>query len=259
MPPIDSNKFFSILFNQNKIITFKSKWVQYTSVLKSNYFNWPFNLRIEIILFTFFSSSFFVYLFIFILFSVLSSAYISIYIETKIEHTFVILHNCVNNKSSSSFGGSFQFFIRSLNWKTIVTMPNKILATYKREFKSSNCGLNHDQVESMVRSQWQSRSKSHYYLAYRVFVAIFTTFVVINSLITHMQQSPLGFFFIYLTHWAIILNMIVGIYGAILVAMWHYHPEYAGKLLLLHIQRSSEIDFANSLNFFFFFCRLQKM
>lgn len=108
-------------------------------------------------------------------------------------------------------------------------MPNKIIATYKREFKSSNCGLSHDPVESMVRSQWQSRSKSHFYLAYRWFVAIFTTIVVINSFATHLAHHSLGLFFIYLTHWGIIINMIVGIYGAVLVSLWHFHPEYAGE------------------------------
>lgn len=107
-------------------------------------------------------------------------------------------------------------------------MPNKIVATYKREFKASNCGLNHDSVESMVRSQWQTRSKSHVYLAYRIFVAIFTIAVVINSLMNHVNNHAFSLFFIYLTHWGIMINMVVGIFGAVLVSMWHFHPEYAG-------------------------------
>lgn len=119
-------------------------------------------------------------------------------------------------------------------------MPNKILATYKREFKSSNCGLDHEPVESMVRSQWQSRSKSHYYLAYRIFVAIFTTAVVIDSLNSHLRHHSLGLFFIYLTHWGLIVNMIVGIFGAVLVSLWHFHPEYSGELES-HTKRWTEI------------------
>lgn len=110
-------------------------------------------------------------------------------------------------------------------------MPNKIIATYKREFKSSNCGLDHDPVEAMVRSQWQSRSKSHLYLVYRICVAIFTTAVVIDSLVHHLSRYTLDLFFIYLTHWGIIVNMIVGIFGAVLVTLWHFHPEYAGELI----------------------------
>lgn len=122
-----------------------------------------------------------------------------------------------------------------LNWtshclRAPITMPAKIVATYKKEFKASNCGLDHDPVESMVRSQWQSRSKSHYYLAYRIAVAIFTTAVVIVSLHSHLQHYSLSLFFIYLTHWGIIINMVVGIFGAALVSIWHFHPEYAGEL-----------------------------
>lgn len=109
-------------------------------------------------------------------------------------------------------------------------MPKGIIKAHKKEMKLSNCGFDHDPTESLVRSQWQLRSKSHIYLAYRVLVAIFTTAVVIVSLTAHLQKHGLGKFFIYLTHWGILINMVTGIYGAVLVSVWHFHSSYSGKL-----------------------------
>lgn len=95
--------------------------------------------------------------------------------------------------------------------------------------KISNCGFHHDPTESLVQSQWQLRSRSNIYLIYRYFVAIFTTMVVIVSMASHLEKYGLGKFFIYLTHWGILINMITGIYGAVLVSLWHFHRKYNGK------------------------------
>lgn len=112
-------------------------------------------------------------------------------------------------------------------------MVKKIIRAHKKEFKMDKCGFDHDQVDTMVRSQWQTRSKSNIYLAYRIAVAIFTTYVVIDSIINHTSKYELGKFFIYLTHWGILINMITGIMGAVLVTIWHFHSDYAGELLFL--------------------------
>lgn len=109
-------------------------------------------------------------------------------------------------------------------------MTNKFMKTCKNEFKSSNCGFDHDPVDSLVRSQWQSRSKNCFYLTYRWLVAIFVTVSVIIAFNNHMHKYSFGFFFIYLTHWGILINMIVGVYGAILVTIWHCHTDFKGKI-----------------------------
>lgn len=107
-------------------------------------------------------------------------------------------------------------------------MTNKFLKTYKKEFASSNCGFDHEPVESIVRSQWQSRSQSCLYLLYRWIVAIVATVSVIVSFAAHMERYSFGLFFIYLTHWGILINMIVALYGAILVTFWHFHAGFQG-------------------------------
>lgn len=107
-------------------------------------------------------------------------------------------------------------------------MANKIIKTYKKELKLSNCGFDHDPVDSMVRSQWQSRSKNNLYLAYRWIVAAFVIAAVVVSMHAHLQRASLALFFIYLTHWGLLVNMIVGIYGAVLVTVWHFHTDFQG-------------------------------
>lgn len=106
-----------------------------------------------------------------------------------------------------------------------------MIKTYKKELKLSNCGFDHDPVDSMVRSQWQSRSKNNFFLAYRWLVAIFTVAVVIVSMYAHVEKFSFGLFFIYLTHWGILINMVVGVFGAILVTIWHFHSDFKGNLM----------------------------
>lgn len=42
-------------------------------------------------------------------------------------------------------------------------------------------------------------------------------------------SDDIGRYFIYLTNWGITLCMITTILGAILVAVWYFHPEYSGE------------------------------
>lgn len=111
-------------------------------------------------------------------------------------------------------------------------MPKRLLKSCKRELKLNNCGFDHDPAESIVRSQWQSRSKNNFYLLYRWLVAVFVVFVVCVAIYDHLQKYRFELFFIYLTHQGVIINMIVGIMGAILVTMWHYHADFKGKIFL---------------------------
>lgn len=108
-------------------------------------------------------------------------------------------------------------------------MPRRLATTCNRELEVSNCSLDHDYADSMVRSQWQSRSRNNYYLLYRWSVAIFVTFVVLYSFIDNAIQRNVGFFFIYFTHWGIMINMVVGVTGAILVTIWHFHDDFHGN------------------------------
>lgn len=102
------------------------------------------------------------------------------------------------------------------------------MRAYKKELRLSNCGFDHEPIDSMVRSQWQSRSKNGLYLAYRWAVAVFFVVALIISIHTHLQKASLGFYFIFLTRWGLLLNTIVGIYGAVLVTAWHFHADFQG-------------------------------
>lgn len=109
-------------------------------------------------------------------------------------------------------------------------MTNNMFNTYRSELSLSNCGFDHDPAEAIVRSQWQSTSKSNLYLLYRWIVAVFVVSVVIVSMCAHVQKGfSLSLFFIYLTHWGILINMVVGVFGAILVTIWHFHDDFQGK------------------------------
>lgn len=118
-------------------------------------------------------------------------------------------------------------------------MPNRFVNTCSRELEISNCGLEHDYADSMVRSQWQARSRNNYYLLYRWLVAIFVTFVVLYSFVDNAVKRNVGFFFIYFTHWGIMINMVVGLMGAILVTIWHFHDDFHGNFFnfLLYSKR----------------------
>lgn len=104
----------------------------------------------------------------------------------------------------------------------------KVVKTFKREMELTNCGFDHDPVDSMVRSQWQSRSRNIFYLLYRWLVAIFVVVVVAMAMNTHVNRSSFGLFFIYLTHWGLLINMLVGVMGAVLVTIWHFHADFKG-------------------------------
>lgn len=105
----------------------------------------------------------------------------------------------------------------------------------KHELTLYNCGFNHD-PETIVRSQWQLKSKSKVYLIYRWLVAGFVVAAIAVSMYQNAEELKVGTYFIYLTHWAISLNMIVGVFGAILVTIWHFNSKFKGTLfIIVHI------------------------
>lgn len=133
--------------------------------------------------------------------------------------------------------------IRSADLSSTITMTTKMMNTYKRELSLSNCGFDHDPADAIVRSQWQSTSHNNWYLLYRWLVAGFVFSVVIVSMCSHIAKGhPLGLFFIYLTHWGIMLNMIVGIFGAVLVTVWHFHTDFQGNKEKRMIHKNTKIN-----------------
>ncbi|XP_053957633.1 protein rolling stone [Anastrepha ludens] len=112
---------------------------------------------------------------------------------------------------------------------------HEIVHPVKKEFRRDKCGFDHTPADDFVKSQWQSRTKSVAYLIYRWLIALFFTAVVIDSMLEKEEGSSTNFwlYFIYLTNWGVMLCMFTNILGAILVTTWHFHPEYADKLLNL--------------------------
>ncbi|XP_067621784.1 protein rolling stone isoform X3 [Eurosta solidaginis] len=82
---------------------------------------------------------------------------------------------------------------------------------------------------------WQCRTKSVAYLIYRWLIALFFIAIVIDSMLETEEGSSTNFwlYFIYMTNWGVMLCMFTNILGAVLVTLWHFHPEYADKLLNL--------------------------
>ncbi|CAD6996701.1 unnamed protein product [Ceratitis capitata] len=88
-----------------------------------------------------------------------------------------------------------------------------------KEFQREKLSLTHEPKEDFFRSQWQRQQKSLLWLIYRwLFAATFTAGVV-GSLI---QTFGGGRWFIYLTDWGFFLCMFTGIFGAVLVTIYHF-------------------------------------
>uniref|UniRef100_A0A1L8D935 Putative conserved plasma membrane protein n=2 Tax=Nyssomyia neivai TaxID=330878 RepID=A0A1L8D935_9DIPT len=97
------------------------------------------------------------------------------------------------------------------------------------EFRLAQCGFTHDPPEDLVRSQWQRRNKSWFYLIYRwIIAALFIAAVVVSM--SRLVGSDWGYYFIYLTNWGIIACMVTTTMGAILVTLWHFHPQFSARV-----------------------------
>ncbi|XP_062127035.1 protein rolling stone [Drosophila sulfurigaster albostrigata] len=113
-----------------------------------------------------------------------------------------------------------------------MTKLQVIVHPVRKEFRRKRCGFDHDTPDVFVKSQWQTCTKSMAYLFYRWFMALFFIGVVIESMWPQADdETSYWLYFIYMTNWGIWMCMLTNLLGAILVTIWHYHPEYSDKLL----------------------------
>lgn len=112
-------------------------------------------------------------------------------------------------------------------------MGNAILEEIlNKYFKSKNI------ISYSLCLQWQSCAKSMAYLFYRWFMALFFVGVVIVSMWPDPNDEySYWLYLIYMTNWGIWMCMMTNLMGAILVTIWHYHPEYAGKISIISLKQ----------------------
>ncbi|KAH8255398.1 hypothetical protein KR038_002434, partial [Drosophila bunnanda] len=92
----------------------------------------------------------------------------------------------------------------------------------REEFRWKRFGLQHDSPFNFLRSQWQSKAKSSFFLAYRCLMGAFFGSGVISYTVKYFQK---GHIFIYLTNWSFYMCGISSIYAAVLQAVYHCKPE----------------------------------
>ncbi|CAD6996700.1 protein rolling stone [Ceratitis capitata] len=88
------------------------------------------------------------------------------------------------------------------------------------EFKLRKFGFSHKQLDQFYQSQWQSGTRSIWYLLYRWMWACFFISVFIVSLVLQLSA---GKFFIFLTNWGLMACMLSQLSGAILATRWHFN------------------------------------
>jgi hypothetical protein len=79
----------------------------------------------------------------------------------------------------------------------------------------------HNSPRDFLQSQWQTREKSVVYLIYRWCIACFFIFSVLVSVITSASRGELHVYYIYLTHWNLVVTMISMVWSACMVTMHH--------------------------------------
>uniref|UniRef100_A0A6P4EU15 Protein rolling stone n=1 Tax=Drosophila rhopaloa TaxID=1041015 RepID=A0A6P4EU15_DRORH len=92
----------------------------------------------------------------------------------------------------------------------------------REEFRFRRFGLEHDSPQDFLRSQWQSKPKSFYFLTYRWLLGAFFGTGVIRYTTQYYHH---GYCFIYLTNLGFILGGLTSLTGAILVSVYHCKPE----------------------------------
>lgn len=88
-----------------------------------------------------------------------------------------------------------------------------------------------DESEHLARFKWHYVSKSWYFMVYRW---IFAMIVIANFIIStyqHITTVHSGVYLIYLSEWNIVLNMIVGVLGALVVTICHFHTDFYQGIL----------------------------
>lgn len=109
-----------------------------------------------------------------------------------------------------------------------MTKLKQLARPIAKEFRRGRCGFDHEPADDFVKSQWQNKSKSIPYLTYRWIIGMFFVVVVAETLINGDANA---YYFIYLTHWGILMCMFTNLLGALLVTIYHIHPEYEERLL----------------------------
>ncbi|KAH8410039.1 hypothetical protein KR009_004500, partial [Drosophila setifemur] len=100
--------------------------------------------------------------------------------------------------------------------------PKSKPLSLKEEFRWQRFGLHHDAPLDFVRSEWQSKPKSSWFLAYRWLLASFLGTGVVSHFIKYFQG---GYWFLYLTNYGFLMCGITTLTGAILVTLYHCKAE----------------------------------
>lgn len=97
--------------------------------------------------------------------------------------------------------------------------------------KLKHFGFYHENPEVFAMSQWQTSTKSLFYLLYRWIIAIFFVGTLAYSMTDSVAASEMEYWFIYMTNIGLFICMIASIYGAVFVSLYHFS--------LIHIESSS--------------------
>lgn len=105
-----------------------------------------------------------------------------------------------------------------------------------------NCGkintsFEHDAPEDFLVSQWQRTKRSFVYFAYRWIIACFYILSVVTNLIHAALCSEIQFYYIYLTHWNLVVTMVSTVMQACLVSL-----HYTGKMKALEMNTALKVQ-----------------
>nr|KAH8393532.1 hypothetical protein KR200_004125 [Drosophila serrata] len=99
---------------------------------------------------------------------------------------------------------------------------SQVPLSLREEFRWKRFGLGYNSPLNFLRSQWQSKPKSSFFLAYRCFLGAFFGIGVISYTVRYFQK---GTCFIYLTNWSFYMCGITSVYAAILQTVYHFQDS----------------------------------
>lgn len=105
------------------------------------------------------------------------------------------------------------------------------ISIVKSELTIKKLGFDYDHFEKMVQSEWQTKSKSNLYEIYRWFVATIAVVSCVVSLYTNLNEAPFRYYFLYFSRWGLTINMLVAVYGAILVTTWYHCADFESNFV----------------------------
>lgn len=94
-----------------------------------------------------------------------------------------------------------------------------------------NTSFDYDVPEEFLQSQWQTNNRSFVYLTYRWIIASFFIFSVATNVTNASLRSEIHIYYIYLTHWNLVVTMVSTVWSAYLVSL-HYtgRMKVSGKM-----------------------------